>query len=95
VQDFGIRKPGWELALGLLIITIWDYAPLPRLTFGDKWSLGSILQKNIILVFLLLIFLKLRKNSFSSMGLITTKLEEKSHSRLYSLFGYGNSKCIL
>ncbi len=71
VQDFEIRKPGWELIFGLLIIVIWDYAPLPRLAFGDKWSLGSILQKNIILVILPLIFLKLRKNSLSSMGLTT------------------------
>lgn len=70
--DFEIKKPGWELAFGLLIIVIWEFAPLPRLAFGDKWSLGFILKKFIILVVLPFVFLKLRKNSLSSMGLTTT-----------------------
>lgn len=80
LPDFKIKKPGWELAFGLLILVVWDFAPLrylyfsilPKLEFGDKWSLGFILKKNLILAILPFIFLKLRNNSLSSMGLTTT-----------------------
>ncbi|MFQ6093181.1 MAG: lysostaphin resistance A-like protein [bacterium] len=70
--DFEIKKPGWELAFGLFIIVIWDFAPLPKLEFGDKWSSGFMLKKCIIFVALPFAFLKFRKKCLSSMGLTAT-----------------------
>jgi len=71
--DIKIESPGWELLFGLLIVVLWEFAPfLPRINFGDKWDLGFILKKSLILVLLPLIFLKLRKHPFSSMGFTKT-----------------------
>lgn len=84
--DFEIKRPGWELAFGLLIIVILDFAPLPRLDFGDKWSLGSILKKNLIWVFLPFVFLKLRKNSLSSMGLTKASWKKNLKAGLIVFF---------
>lgn len=93
--DFEIRKPGWELVFGLLILVVWDFAPLrylylsmvdglshlifqvwdlasfPKLEFDDKWSVGFIFKKILLLVVLPFVFLRLRKNSLPSMGLAT------------------------
>jgi len=55
-----------------LILVVWHSASLPNLAFGDKWSLGFILKRNLILFVLPFVFLKARKNSLSSMGLTTT-----------------------
>jgi len=69
IQDIEIKRPGLELIVGLLILVIWDYLPLPKIDFGDKWNIGIIIKKTIIFVILPFIFLKFRKNSLSSMGL--------------------------
>ena len=68
-QDIEIKRPGLELIVGLLILIIWDYLPLPKIDFGDKWNIGLILKKIIIFVVLPFLFLKFRKNSLVSMGL--------------------------
>jgi len=69
IQDIEIKRPGFELVVGLLILIIWDYLPLPKIDFGDKWDIGIIIKKAIIFVGLPFIFLKFRKNSLTSMGL--------------------------
>lgn len=69
VSYFEIKKPGWELIFGLSILIVWDFVPLPKLAFGDRWSLGFILKKNLVFVALPFIFLKLQKNLLPSMGL--------------------------
>ncbi len=69
VQDIEIKRPGLELIVGLLILIIWDYIPLPKIDFGDKWNIGIIIKKTIIFIGLPFLFLKFRKNSLSSMGL--------------------------
>jgi len=84
--DFDIKKPGWELAFGLLIVAILDFMPLPKLDFGDKWSLGFIFKKNLIWVFLPFVFLKLRKNSLSSMGLTTASWKKNLQTGLIIFF---------
>ncbi len=71
VQDIEIKRPGLELIVGLLILVIWDYLPLPKIDFGDKWNIGFILEKIIIFIVLPFLFLKIRKNSLISMGLTT------------------------
>jgi len=69
IQDIKIKRPGFELIIGLLILIIWDYLPLPKIDFGDKWNIGIIIKKTIISVGLPFLFLKFRKNSLASMGL--------------------------
>ncbi len=69
IQDIKIKRPGFELIIGLLILIIWDYLPLPKIDFGDKWNIGMIIKKTIIFVGLPFLFLKFRKNSLASMGL--------------------------
>ena len=69
IQDIKIKKPGFELIVGLLILIIWDYLPLPKIDFGDKWEIGVIIKKTIIFVGLPFLLLKFRKNSLQSMGL--------------------------
>ncbi len=70
ISDIEIKRPGLELILGLLILIIWDYLPLPKIDFGDKWNIGLIIKKTIIFLGLPFLFLKFRKNSLASMGLI-------------------------
>lgn len=69
VQDIEIKRPGLELIVGLLILIIWDYLPLPKIDFGDKWNIGLIIKKTILFVGLPFLFLKFQKNSPASMGL--------------------------
>ena len=69
IQDIKIKKPGLELIIGLLILILWDYLPLPKIDFGDKWKIGVIIKKTIISVGLPFLFLKFQKNSLASMGL--------------------------
>jgi len=69
IQDIKIKKPGLELIVGLLILIIWDYLPLPKIDFGDKWNIGLIVKKTIIFVGLPFLFLRFRKNSLASIGL--------------------------
>lgn len=69
IQDIKIKKPGFELMIGLLILIIWDFVPLPKIDFGDKWRIGIIIKKTIISVALPFLFLKFQKNSLASMGL--------------------------
>lgn len=69
IQDIEIKRPGLELIIGLLILIIWDFLPLPKIDFGDKWNIGIIIKKTIIFVGLPFLFLKFRKNSLASMGL--------------------------
>jgi len=69
IQEIKIKKPGFELIIGLLILIIWDYLPLPKIDFGDKWKIGIIVKKTVISVVLPFLFLKFRKNSLASMGL--------------------------
>lgn len=69
IQDIKIDRPGLELVVGFLILIIWDYLPLPKIDFGDKWQLGAIVKKAIIFAGLPFLFLKFRKNSLASMGL--------------------------
>ncbi len=69
VRDIEIKRPGLELIVGVLILVIWDYVPIPKIDFGDKWNIGFILKKIIIFVVIPFIFLKTRKNSLTSMGL--------------------------
>jgi len=69
IQDIKIKKPGLELIVGLLFLIIWDYLPLPKIDFGDKWNIGLIIKKTIIFVGLPFLFLRFRKNSLASMGL--------------------------
>ncbi|MEA3500685.1 MAG: CPBP family intramembrane glutamate endopeptidase, partial [Candidatus Marinimicrobia bacterium] len=69
IQDIKIKRPGLELIVGLLILIIWDYLPLPKIDFGDKWNIGLIIKKTIIFAGLPFLFLKFRKNSLASMGL--------------------------
>jgi len=69
VSYFEIKRPDVELFVGLLILLIWDIYPLPKIDFGDKWDLGPALTKLVICAILPIVFLKLRKNSFASMGL--------------------------
>jgi len=69
IQDIKIKRPGLELIVGLLILIIWDYLPLPKIDFGDKWNIGLIIKKTIIFLGLPFLFLKFRKNSLASMGL--------------------------
>ncbi|MCK4421360.1 CPBP family intramembrane metalloprotease [candidate division WOR-3 bacterium] len=68
IQDIKIKRPWLELIFGLLILIVWDYLPLPQINFGDKWGIGFILKKSIILLGLPFLFLKFRKNSLVSMG---------------------------
>ena len=69
IQDIKIKKPGLELIAGLLFFIIWGNLFLPIINFGDKWAIGSILEKTIIWLGLPFLFLKIRKNSLASMGL--------------------------
>lgn len=67
IEDIQVRKPGLELAFGCLVYLIIEFTPWPNL--GGKWGLGTILKKEILLFALPCVFLRLRKNSFSSVGL--------------------------
>ncbi len=67
VADIQVKRPWLEIAFGCLLFLIFEFAP--DLNFGDKWALGEILKKQILYFALPLAFLKLRGNSFSSMGL--------------------------
>lgn len=69
VDEVEIGRPGLELLAGLLILVVWDLLPLPGIDFGDKWHLGFILKKSILLVGLPFLFLRIRKNSLACMGL--------------------------
>jgi membrane protease YdiL (CAAX protease family) len=69
IQDIKINRPGLELIVGFLILIAWDYLPLPKIDFGDKWNIGIILKKMILFAGLPFFFLKIRKNSLASMGL--------------------------
>ena len=67
VADIQVKRPWLEIAFGCLLFLIFEFAP--DLNFGDKWALGEILKKQILYFALPFAFLKLRGNSFSSMGL--------------------------
>ena len=69
IKNIEIKRPSLELIVGLLILIIWDYLPLPKIDFGDKWNIGLIIKKTIIFAGLPFLFLKFRKYSLASMGL--------------------------
>jgi len=70
IQSINIKQPGFELIVGIIILAIWHYFPnMIKIDFGDKWSLGFILKKTIILVCTPFLFLKMRKHSLASMGI--------------------------
>jgi len=68
VEGSQIRRPILELALGCLVYLVFEFTPNP-LDFGDKWGLGGILRKGLLLFVLPCVFLMLRKHTLSSMGL--------------------------
>lgn len=59
-----------------LLSILWNLLHLPQIN-ADKWYAGFIFKKVLLLAILPIIFLKLRKNSFASMGL-TKKNWKKS-----------------
>jgi membrane protease YdiL (CAAX protease family) len=71
VRVIEIKRPGLELIIGLLILVIWDYLPLPEIDFRDEWNIGFILKKIILFVVLPFFFLIISKNSLTSIGLTT------------------------
>jgi len=69
IADIQIGKPGLELAFAGLVFLVFVFVRFPRLGFGEKWALSSILNKELLLFALPCAFLRFRKNSLSSMGL--------------------------
>ncbi len=67
IEEVLVREPWLELAFGCLVYLIADLTPWPDI--GGKWGLGTILKKWFLLSILPCVFLKLRKHSFSFMGL--------------------------
>jgi membrane protease YdiL (CAAX protease family) len=67
IADIQARGPWWELAFGCLIYLTFELTPY--LDFGDKWNLGEVLKKVLLLFILPYVFLRLRKHPPSSMGL--------------------------
>lgn len=70
IEDIQVRKPGLELAFGCLVYLIFEFVSFPRLEFGEKWFLSSIIKKELLLLVLPCVLLILRKNSLSSMGFL-------------------------
>lgn len=69
IPEIKIRAPGLEIIFACIIVLIFNFAPWPHFTFGDKWNLNTIVRKEVFLFVLPLIFLSLRKNSPLSLGL--------------------------
>ena len=67
VADTQVRQPWLELAFGCLVYLVFEFGP--SLDFGDEWHLGGVLKKGLLYAILPCIFLRLRQNPLSSMGL--------------------------
>jgi membrane protease YdiL (CAAX protease family) len=67
VPDTRVREPWLELAFGCLVYLVFEFTPY--LDSGDKWNLGEVLKKGLLLLILPYVFLGLRKYPLSSMGL--------------------------
>ena len=75
--DIQVKRPGLDLVVACLIFLIFKLVQLvPGLHFGGKWVLGEILRKEVLYFAVPLIFMKLRGNSFSSMGLSSSNWKQ-------------------
>ena len=69
IEDVQLSRPGLELAFGCLVYLISKFVRFPQFEFGRAWSVSSILRNQLFFFILPFVFLRLRKNSLSSMGL--------------------------
>jgi membrane protease YdiL (CAAX protease family) len=74
IPDIQARAPWLEIAFGLLTYLVFEFTPY--LDFGDKWNLGEVLKKGLLLFILPYVFLRLRKHPPSSMGLSSSNWKQ-------------------
>ena len=68
VEEIQIRKPAVELTFALVVFLVFIYGHFPRVDFGEKWYLSSILRKELVLFILPFVFLRLRDYDLPSLG---------------------------